>query len=157
MSAAASKGRRRWSTRVANRGEPRAAALPLRADCRRPRRRIASGEFQPGSKLPSRRELIEHYEVTEPVIDRAMQVLRIKGMTETLPGVDVFVARSPRRAGRHARDIPLTSSVHHVRTRPGTAPRSKLRPCQCFSACCRPAWLLSAVLSTAAAPPQPPE
>jgi GntR family transcriptional regulator len=26
------------------------------------------------------------------VIDRAMQVLRIKGMTETLPGVGVFVA-----------------------------------------------------------------
>lgn len=54
--------------------------------------RIKAGEFQPGSKLPSRRELIEHYGVTEPVIDRAMQVLRIKGMTETLPGVGVFVA-----------------------------------------------------------------
>ncbi|MGC3862364.1 GntR family transcriptional regulator [Micromonospora chersina] len=54
--------------------------------------RIASGEFPPGSKLPSRRELIEHYEVAEPVIDRAMQVLRIKGMTETLPGVGVIVA-----------------------------------------------------------------
>lgn len=53
--------------------------------------RIKSGEFPPGSKLPSRRELIEHYGVTEPVIDRAMQVLRIKGMTETLPGVGVFV------------------------------------------------------------------
>ncbi|MEU8019961.1 GntR family transcriptional regulator [Micromonospora parva] len=53
--------------------------------------RIASGEFQPGSKLPSRRELIDHYGVTKPVIDRAMQVLRIKGMTETLPGVGVFV------------------------------------------------------------------
>ncbi|MFD1085825.1 winged helix-turn-helix domain-containing protein [Micromonospora andamanensis] len=53
--------------------------------------RIASGEFPPGSKLPSRRELIEHYGVTEPVIDRAMQVLRIKGMTETLPGVGVYV------------------------------------------------------------------
>ena len=53
--------------------------------------RIASGEFPPGCKLPSRRELIQHYSVTEPVIDRAMQVLRIKGMTETLPGVGVFV------------------------------------------------------------------
>ncbi|MCX4473277.1 GntR family transcriptional regulator [Micromonospora sp. NBC_01655] len=54
--------------------------------------RIASGEFPPASKLPSRRELIEQYGVTEPVIDRAMQVLRIKGMIETLPGVGVFVA-----------------------------------------------------------------
>ncbi|MEU4399271.1 hypothetical protein [Micromonospora orduensis] len=101
--------------------------------------------------------MIEHYEVTQPVIDRAMQVLRIKGMTETLPGVDVFVARSPRRAGRHAPRHLAHKLCTHVRTRPGTAPRSKLRPCQCFSACCRPAWLLSALLSTAAAPPQPPE
>ncbi|MFV2021510.1 winged helix-turn-helix domain-containing protein [Micromonospora sp. LOL_023] len=54
--------------------------------------RIAAGEFPPGAKLPSRRELIEHYDVTAPVIDRAMQNLRTKGITETLPGVGVFVA-----------------------------------------------------------------
>ena len=54
--------------------------------------RVTATSRSPGSKLPSRRELIEHYGVTEPVIDRAMQVLRIKGMTETLPGVGVFVA-----------------------------------------------------------------
>jgi GntR family transcriptional regulator len=54
--------------------------------------RIKSGEFPPGSRLPSRRELKDHYEVTEPVTDRAMQVLRIMGWTETLPGVGVFVA-----------------------------------------------------------------
>ncbi|WP_432896168.1 winged helix-turn-helix domain-containing protein [Micromonospora matsumotoense] len=53
--------------------------------------RIAAGEFPPCSRLPSRRELIEHYGVTEPVIDRAMQVLRIKGMTESLPVVLVVV------------------------------------------------------------------
>jgi GntR family transcriptional regulator len=49
--------------------------------------RIEAGEFPPGSRLPSRRELIAHYEVTEPVIDRAMQILRIKEITETLPGL----------------------------------------------------------------------
>lgn len=54
--------------------------------------RIESGEFPPGSKLPSRRELIERYGVTEPVIERAMQVLRIKGKTETLPGIGVCIA-----------------------------------------------------------------
>ena len=31
------------------------------------------------------------FEVTEPVIDRAMQILRVKEITETLPGVGVFV------------------------------------------------------------------
>jgi GntR family transcriptional regulator len=54
--------------------------------------RIRTGEFAPGSKLPSRRELTEHYDVTPPVIDRAMQNLRAKGLTETLPGVGVYVA-----------------------------------------------------------------
>jgi GntR family transcriptional regulator len=58
-------------------------------------KRITAGEFQPGSRLPSRRELIAHYEVTEPVIDRAMQILRIKEITETLPGVGVFVRDAP--------------------------------------------------------------
>lgn len=53
--------------------------------------RIQAGEFPPGSRLPSRRDLTAHYEVTEPVIDRAMQILRIKQVTETLPGVGVFV------------------------------------------------------------------
>ena len=58
-------------------------------------KRIADGEFPPGSRLPSRRVLIEQYEVTEPVIDRAMQVLRIKQITETLPGVGVYVRDEP--------------------------------------------------------------
>ena len=53
--------------------------------------RISAGEFPPGAKLPSRRELIEYYDVTAPVIDRAMQNLRAKGITETLPGVGVYV------------------------------------------------------------------
>ncbi|SNS98670.1 regulatory protein, gntR family [Asanoa hainanensis] len=53
--------------------------------------RIESGEFPPGSKLPSRSQLTAHYGVTEPVIDRSMLVLRLKGLTETLFGVGVFV------------------------------------------------------------------
>lgn len=53
--------------------------------------RITAGEFPPGSKLPSRRELIEEYDVTAPVIDRAMQILRVKEIIETLAGVGVYV------------------------------------------------------------------
>lgn len=58
-------------------------------------KRIRAGEFPPGSRLPSRRELIEQYEVTEPVIDRAMLILRVKGITETLSGVGVYVREGP--------------------------------------------------------------
>ena len=61
--------------------------------------RIESGEFAPGAKLPSRRELVEHYGVSEPVIDRAMQVLRVLKLTETLPGIGVFVRKT--ESGSH--------------------------------------------------------
>jgi DNA-binding GntR family transcriptional regulator len=53
--------------------------------------RMTAGEFPPGAKLPSRRELIEQYDVTAPVLDRSMQILRVKGLIETLPGVGVYV------------------------------------------------------------------
>jgi hypothetical protein len=36
--------------------------------------------------------------VTEPVIDRAMQILRVLGVTETLAGVGVFVRDSTSEA-----------------------------------------------------------
>jgi GntR family transcriptional regulator len=62
------------------------------------RKRIEAGEFPPGSRLPTRRELTAHYEVTEPVIDRAMQILRVLGVTETLAGVGVFVRDSTSEA-----------------------------------------------------------
>lgn len=54
--------------------------------------RIRNGEFPPGSRLPSRRELTDHYKVTEPVIDRAMQILRVLRIAQILPGAGVFVA-----------------------------------------------------------------
>jgi GntR family transcriptional regulator len=62
------------------------------------RKRIEAGEFPPGSRLPTRRELTAHYEVTEPVIDRSMQILRVLGVTETLAGVGVFVRDSTSEA-----------------------------------------------------------
>ncbi|MBL7257101.1 winged helix-turn-helix domain-containing protein [Paractinoplanes lichenicola] len=62
------------------------------------RKRIEVGEFPPGSRLPSRRELTAYYDVTEPVIDRAMQILRVLGVTETLAGVGVFVRDAPGEA-----------------------------------------------------------
>jgi len=67
--------------------------------------RIAAGEFPPGSKLPSRRELTDHYGVTEPVIDRAMQNLRTRGITETLPGVGVYVRELSDREPRVPRAV----------------------------------------------------
>jgi DNA-binding GntR family transcriptional regulator len=58
------------------------------------RRRIESGEFPPGAKLPSRAELRVHYQVSDTVADKAMMILRLAGMTEVLPGVGVYVRGS---------------------------------------------------------------
>lgn len=59
------------------------------------RERIASGEFPPGSKLPSRRALCAEYKVSDIVVGRAMWLLHREGLVETLPGVGVFVAQPP--------------------------------------------------------------
>lgn len=64
-------------------------------------RRIREGEFAPGSRLPSRAQLRIQYarhalgaaeKVSGSVIDKAMLILKMKGLTETLPGVAVLVA-----------------------------------------------------------------
>lgn len=56
------------------------------------RAKIESGEYPPGSKLPTRVEIGEQYGVSDTVADKAMMILRHAGLTETLPGVGVFVA-----------------------------------------------------------------
>lgn len=53
--------------------------------------RIRSGEFPPGATLPSRAQLHAHYGASASVIDKAMMLLRVKGLTETTPGVSVSV------------------------------------------------------------------
>ncbi|WFE39742.1 winged helix-turn-helix domain-containing protein [Micromonospora sp. WMMD998] len=56
--------------------------------------RIKSGEFPPGSRLPSRAELCEQYEVSSFVADRVYLMLKMHGLTESLPGAGVYVKES---------------------------------------------------------------
>lgn len=55
------------------------------------RAKIEDGTYPPGSRLPSRAQLKRIYGVSQIVIDRAMWILRQEGLTETLPGVGVYV------------------------------------------------------------------
>ncbi len=55
------------------------------------RGRIEDGTHPPGAKLPSRRELREEFQASDTVIDKAMMILRVNGLTESLAGVGVFV------------------------------------------------------------------
>jgi GntR family transcriptional regulator len=55
------------------------------------RSRIASGQYPPGSRLPSRRELGIEFGVSDTVLDKAFLILRGEGRVETLAGVGVYV------------------------------------------------------------------
>ncbi|MBT8228438.1 MAG: winged helix-turn-helix transcriptional regulator [Dactylosporangium sp.] len=56
------------------------------------RQKIDSGEWSPGTKLPSRSQLCQEHGVSDTVVGKAMMILRATGLTETLEGVGVFVA-----------------------------------------------------------------
>lgn len=57
-----------------------------------PYARIEDGAYPPGSQMPTRRELREEFSASDTAIDKAMMILRTAGLTETLPGVGVYVA-----------------------------------------------------------------
>ncbi|MGW0435263.1 winged helix-turn-helix domain-containing protein [Micromonospora sp. NPDC003197] len=55
------------------------------------RDRIASGEYPPGAKLPSLRELIEHYGVSAEPVRSALLILQAEGLVEGHQGKGVYV------------------------------------------------------------------
>ena len=57
--------------------------------------RIASGELKAGARLRSERDLAEFYEVAYGTVRRAMQMLRDRGLIETIHGRGTFVTAPP--------------------------------------------------------------
>lgn len=53
--------------------------------------RINSGEFPPGSKLPSGRELCEEYAVSMQVVRRVIDRLKDRGIVEGVAGSGYYV------------------------------------------------------------------
>lgn len=63
------------------------------------RARIKSGEYGPGSKLPSRGELrLRHGVRTDRTVDQALALLRGEGLIDTQHGVGSFVREPPPEA-----------------------------------------------------------
>jgi DNA-binding GntR family transcriptional regulator len=56
--------------------------------------RIASGDLQPGGKLPPERDLAAEHGVAYPTVRRAMEVLRERGLISTIHGRGTFVRKS---------------------------------------------------------------
>jgi DNA-binding GntR family transcriptional regulator len=61
--------------------------------------RIASGELKPGARLRSERDLAEYYGVAYATVRRAMQVLRERGLIETIHGRGTYVRKPQGHAG----------------------------------------------------------
>ncbi len=66
------------------------------------RRKIDAGEYAPGAKLPSERELIDTYGVSRPTVREAVNLLRSEGVVDVEHGRGVFV-RPPSNIQRLAR------------------------------------------------------
>lgn len=66
------------------------------------RRRIESGEYPPGSLLPSEHQLSEEFRIARPTVVRALRVLRDDGWIETQQGKGSFVRGRPALAGLEA-------------------------------------------------------
>jgi GntR family transcriptional regulator len=59
------------------------------------RRKIAGGEFGPGAKLPSERELAAQYGVSRPTARLAVAALQSDGQVVSVPGRGAFVRERP--------------------------------------------------------------
>lgn len=74
------------------------------------RERIYDGTYPPGSKLPSRTALCKEFEVSDIVVGAATRELKREGLTETLPGIGLFVVkplppRPPAAVTRSGEDL----------------------------------------------------
>jgi DNA-binding GntR family transcriptional regulator len=63
-------------------------------------RRIESGEYPPGSLLPSEHQLSGEFGIARPTVVRALRELRQAGWIETQQGKGSFVRGRPAMAGR---------------------------------------------------------
>ncbi|GAA2657624.1 GntR family transcriptional regulator [Streptomyces aculeolatus] len=56
---------------------------------------ITTGEFEPGTLLPSETQLIERYHVSRPTVRNAIAALRTEGLIEVIHGKGSFVRGRP--------------------------------------------------------------
>lgn len=57
------------------------------------RRRIESGELQPGQPIPSQNQIIQRYGIARQTAHNALRLLVDEGLVVIVPGVGALVAR----------------------------------------------------------------
>lgn len=55
------------------------------------RAQIESGELEPRQPIPSKRTLVQRYEVARGTVDKAVGVLKSEGLIITVPGRGLYV------------------------------------------------------------------
>lgn len=56
---------------------------------------IRAGEFHPGARLPTEKQLVERYQVSRAVVREAIARLKVDGFVETRQGAGAFVSARP--------------------------------------------------------------
>lgn len=67
---------------------------------------IRSGEFGPGARLPTERELARQLGVSRPSVREALIALEVEGLVEVRIGAGIFVRPQPQPAAAPADDAP---------------------------------------------------
>lgn len=70
------------------------------------RRRIVSGELAPGTRLPTRRQMVVQYRASLPTVQQALDELLKNGFVEIRGPLGTFVAGSPPHLSRYAMVFP---------------------------------------------------
>ena len=83
------------------------------------RGKIASGEYGPGSRLPSNRDLSEHYHVAAETIRQALDVLRGGKLIATQSTRGTYVLRPPAEPEPDPDVVRLTEGLQDVLQRLG--------------------------------------
>ena len=79
--------------------DPIAPVPPYRQIADILRRRIASGQYRPDTRIPTETELVEEFEVARTTARRAVAVLREQGLIYTVPNRGSYVAREAPKSG----------------------------------------------------------
>lgn len=79
--------------------DPIAPIPPYRQIAAILRRRIESGQYAPGTRIPTESELVEAFEVARTTARRAIEVLREEGLIYTVPQRGSYVADNATPAG----------------------------------------------------------
>jgi len=94
------------------------------------RRRIQTGDYAPGARMPAETDLTDQFRVSLPTVRQALSVLRAEGLIESRHGIGTFVKenrrlqrRSRHRYGRARSDqLLLTSHLTHQIASAGREP-----------------------------------